>query len=301
MLSEATLLERLAEPNGRVNMILDTDTFNEIDDQFALTYAVLSPDSINLKAVTAAPFKNKKSNSPAEGMLLSYEEIIRVLERLQAMKEDFVFKGATSYLESKNSPVQSEAAEVIVRLAHESEGPLYVTAIGAITNVASAIILDPEIINKIVVVWLSGQPYYWETAREFNLGQDVKASQIIFDCGVPVIHVPCKNVAQHVKSTVWELEKYVKGRGALGDFLFNRFCEYSDNHFGWSKELWDMAPIAWLINPEWVPSRLMPSPVLTEEVTWASDPSRHLCRCAIDVKRDPVFRDFFTKLENFSR
>ncbi len=301
MLSEAILRERLIEPTGQVDMILDTDTFNEIDDQFALAYAVLSPEKINLKAVTAAPFLKNHISGPAEGMELSYDEIVRVLSRMNAMKDDFVFKGSTSFMKDKKTPEESAAAETIIRLAHESDGPLYVTAIGAITNVASALIMDPSIVNKIVVVWLGGQPYYWETANEYNLGQDVMSAQIIFDSGVPVVHVPCQNVAQHVKSTVWELEKYVKGRGEVGDFLFKRFCEYSDDHFAWSKEIWDMAPIAWLINPEWVPSRLMPSPVLTDEMTWESDSSRHLCRCAINVLRDPVFRDFFTKLDKFSK
>ncbi|MFQ9880863.1 MAG: hypothetical protein ACLRW4_21535 [Ruminococcus sp.] len=58
-------------------------------------------------------------------------------------------------------------------------------AIGEITNVASAILMDPEIIKKMVVVWLSGQPLYWPHAIEFNLGQDVLASQVILDSGVP--------------------------------------------------------------------------------------------------------------------
>ncbi len=301
MLSENVMRNRLIEPSGRVNMVLDTDTFNEIDDQFALTLAVLSPGSINLKAVTAAPFsKQKTTPDPAVGMELSYDEIIRVLSRLNAMKDDFVFKGATTYLKNKNTPVESAAAQAIIRCAHESDEPLYVTAIGAITNVASALIMDPDIIEKIVVVWLGGQPYYWPSAGEYNLGQDVMAAQHVFDCGVPVIHVPCKNVAEHVKTTAWELEKYVKGRGAVGDFLFKRFCEYSDNLFGWSKEIWDMAPIAWLIKPEWVPSQIMQSPILTDDMTWETDSGRHLCRCATDVRRDPVFRDFFTKLEKFS-
>ncbi|MCF6176689.1 MAG: nucleoside hydrolase [Victivallaceae bacterium] len=301
ILSETDLRDRLAEPTGKVNMVLDTDTFNEIDDQFALTLAVLSPDKINLRAVTAAPFLNARSSDAGDGMLKSYDEILRVLERLNASKDDFVFKGSDSFLPNRTTPIESEAAETIIELAHKSATPLYVTAIGAITNVASAILLDPTIIPKIVVVWLGGQPFYWNTAREFNLQQDIVAGQVIFDSGVPLIMVPCKNVAEQLRTTVWELEKYVKGRGAVGDFLFERFCGYSKNHFGWTKEIWDMAPIAWLINPEWVPSILTPTPVLTDDAKWAVVPGRQLCRVAMDVHRDSVFRDFFTKLDHFSR
>lgn len=301
MLPEETLREMLVEPTGKVNMVLDTDTFNEIDDQFALTLAVLSPESIDLKAVTAAPFLNNRSTDARDGMLKSYDEIFRVLARLNAEKDDFVFKGSTSFMENRTTPVESESAETIIRLAHESKTPLYVTAIGAITNVASAIILDPTIIPKIIVLWLGGQPHGWSTASEFNLMQDVPAAQVVFNSGVPLIHVPCKNVAEHLRSTVWEMEKYVKGRGAVGDFLFERFCEYSNDHFGWTKVIWDIAPIAWLINPEWVQSVLTPTPILNDDKTWKFDSGRPLCRVAMDVHRDPIFRDFFTKLDNFSK
>lgn len=301
MLSETKLQEMLVEPTGKVDMVLDTDTFNEIDDQFALTLAVLSPESINLKAVTAAPFLNNRSTDAGDGMLKSYDEIFRVLERLNIKKDDFVFKGSNSFLLNRTTPVESAAARAIIKLAYESEKPLYVTAIGAITNVASAILLDPAIISKIVVVWLGGHPFYWHTANEFNLKQDVAAAQVVFDSGVPLVQIPCKNVAEHLRTTVWELEKYVKGRGAVGDFLFERFCDYSTNYFGWTKEIWDIAAIAWIINPKWVPSVITPLPLLTDEKTWQSAPGRHSCRVAMDVHRDPIFRDFFTKLENFSK
>ncbi|MFA7231525.1 MAG: hypothetical protein WC071_09675, partial [Victivallaceae bacterium] len=105
---------------------------------------------------------------------------------------------------------------------------------------------------------------------------------------------------EHLRTTVWELEKYVKGRGAVGDFLFARFCSYSKNHFAWTKEIWDIAPIAWLINPQWVPSDFTSTPILTDDIKWEISANRHLCRVATDIHRDPIFRDFFTKLEKFS-
>ena len=63
---------------------------------------------------------------------------------------------------------------------------------------ASAILLDPEIIKKMVVVWLAGQPLYWPHAIEFNIGQDVLASQTILDSGVPLVLVPCMSVASYL-------------------------------------------------------------------------------------------------------
>ena len=45
--------------------VLDTDTYNEIDDQFALAYALLARDVVDLQAVIAAPFSNLLAATPA--------------------------------------------------------------------------------------------------------------------------------------------------------------------------------------------------------------------------------------------
>ena len=41
-------------------------------------------------------------------------------------------------------------------LGSPDDEPLYVVAIGAITNVASALLTEPALAGKIVVVWLGG-------------------------------------------------------------------------------------------------------------------------------------------------
>jgi purine nucleosidase len=66
-LSDPDRIRRLEPPaqGARLSMVLDTDTFNEIDDQFALGYALLSPDRLDLKAVYAAPFGTTTTTSPA--------------------------------------------------------------------------------------------------------------------------------------------------------------------------------------------------------------------------------------------
>ena len=55
-LSKDNLLNNLSLPSGRNKMILDTDTANEIDDQFALAWTLLSEDKIDLLGVTAEPY-----------------------------------------------------------------------------------------------------------------------------------------------------------------------------------------------------------------------------------------------------
>ncbi len=302
MLSETERLALLAPPTGKVSIVLDTDTYNEIDDQFAIVYALLSPERIALEALYAAPFHNARSDSPADGMERSYAEIERVLERMGRAGAAPIYRGSTRWMTARDDVVRSEAAEDLVRRAHEPrEGPLYVVAIAAITNVAAALLIDPTIAGKIVVVWLGGHPTDWPHNREFNLQQDFHASRFIMDCGVPLVRVPCINVTEHLRTTEAELDRYVRGRGAIGDYLCEIFNGYHADRFAWSKEIWDLGPVAWLVEPSWLPSALVHSAVLSEELRWSHDPSRHLVRETLQVKRDPIFGDLFRKLEQFTQ
>jgi inosine-uridine nucleoside N-ribohydrolase len=279
-------------------MVLDTDTGNEIDDQFALVYALISPE-LDLQAVYAAPFTNNRSTGSADGMEKSFEEILRILSRLDKSPDGFAFKGSTHYLTDMKNPERSPAALDLIARAKKSspEDPLYVAAVGAITNVANAILIDPSIIQNIVVVWLGGNGHNWPHQREFNFRQDLNASRTIFDCGVPFVQLPCTPVVTHFATTVPEMERYVGGRGAIGDYLLKIFKEYRKDHFGWSKVLWDMTAVAWLIDDKWLPSDLVHSPIVTDNYTFSFDQSRHLIRTVNFVQRDPIFRDFFIKLD----
>ena len=301
-LTQDLLQQRLEPPTGDIRMVLDTDTYNEIDDQFAVAYALLSSERLKVEALYAAPFHNNRSTGPADGMEKSHAEILRLLERLGQPSQQFVYPGSTAWLTGRQEPEKSPAALNLIERAMASplDDPLYVVAIGAITNIASAILLEPDIIRRIVVVWLGGQPHDLHFAREFNLMQDPSASQLVFDCGVPLVQIPCLGVASHLLTTVPELEGALKGQNAISDFLFERFCEYHTDHFAWAKEIWDISAIAYLLNSEWVPAKLVPSPLLTDDLTWAAPPKgRHSIRTAWFVKRNPIFADLFHKLRSF--
>ena len=292
------LIARLRLPEGQLRMVLDTDTYNEVDDQFALVCALRSPERLRVEAVYAAPFHNSRSSGPGDGMLRSFDEIHRVLNLIGVPAlEGFVHKGSTRYLESLSTPCDSPAVRDLIARAMGSEEPLYVVAIGAITNIASAILLEPRIIDKIVVVWLGGHALYWPHTREFNLVQDVLAARVVFDCGVPLVQLPCGGVVDRLSTTVAELERYVDGKSEIGTYLTKIVREYNEHGVpAWSKVIWDVAAVAYLIHPGWTPANLVHSPVLTDQVTWSVDQSRHFIKTVTQVDRDGIFRDLFEKL-----
>ncbi|MCU0913763.1 MAG: hypothetical protein MUC88_04260 [Planctomycetes bacterium] len=134
-ISESRRIEMLRPPSKRpVRMVLDTDTYNEIDDQFAVVYALLAPE-VSVQALYAAPFHNDRSSGPADGMEKSYEEILRLLGKLGRSPEGFAYKGSTNYITDLQKPERSPAALDLIERARQSspKDPLYVAAVGAIT------------------------------------------------------------------------------------------------------------------------------------------------------------------------
>lgn len=305
-LSSAELLARLNPPKNKVSIVLDTDTYNEVDDQFALALALLSPKSISVEAVYAAPFFNSRSTGPGDGMAKSYEEILRVFSKLNRSPKGIVFRGSKKFMgngyeptdHNNGKPVKSPAALDLINRARKASAskPLYVVAIGAPTNVSSAIMLAPDIIKKIVVVWLGGQPHYWHNSLEFNCYQDVSASRVLFDSGVPLVQIPCVLVAEMLRTTISELQAYLKGKSAISDYLCEIVEQYSDDHFAWSKVIWDIAAPAWIINSKWLSSSITHSPILTDQHTYSFDNTRHFMRVVTHIDRDGIYRDLFTKL-----
>jgi inosine-uridine nucleoside N-ribohydrolase len=296
------LLRRLEKPAGPVDVVIDTDTYNEIDDQFALAFLIKSPEKLRLKAIHAAPFFNQNSSNPADGMEKSYNEIFNILS---LMKRDdlkpLVKRGSAQYLPSEKEAVDSEAARNLAELAmtYKSEKPLYVVAIGAITNVASSILLKPEIIDRIVIVWLGGHALHWPNTNEFNMMQDVAAARVIFGCGAAVVQLPCMGVVSAFAASGPELEHWLKGKNELCDYLVDYTAKSAIKDGGlpnWSRVIWDVTAVAWLLDGDFMLDRLEHSPIPQYDHHYSIDPTRHFYRYVYHINRDRLFEELFKKL-----
>ena len=99
MADYAEMIRRLQRPKGLVDVVLDTDAYNEIDDQFAIAYALRRKDKLNLQALYAAPFLNERSISPADGMEKSYKEMENILSLMNRRDLlDICYRGSGEYL-----------------------------------------------------------------------------------------------------------------------------------------------------------------------------------------------------------
>ncbi len=367
-LSEEKMRQMLSLPNGnspgqnlplgKMRLIIDTDTKNEIDDQWAIAWALMSQDRFDVEGTLAAPFSFQHHRAPLlaaydalqndgrsggenityvgsyhdwakrllkvgtdpyqlpfpapdEGMELSYQEILKIYDLLDENSEGKVFRGSPGYLKSVAEPYQSEAVDFLIeRAMADDERPLYIAAIGAVTNIACALLIEPKIIDRIVVLWTSAYPSFSNQCNitSLNLMQDLPASKLIFNSGVPHVYLPGFYIGEQLKISLPDMERWVKGQGKIGDYLHYLYMNNPihhqrgiTDHFARTWIMWDLINIAWLLNPEWVPSEIVPSPMLDDGMYWQQENGRHLMREAVGINRDAIFRDFFKKLESAPR
>lgn len=282
------------ETKGVKKIILDTDTYNEVDDQFALAYAVMHPQ-INLLSINAAPFFNERAKSPQDGMEKSYTEIENILALMNISGKYPIYKGSDRFLAGERVPVDSPAARNIINTAQNSEDLIYVVAIGAITNVASALMLAPQIKDKMAVVWLGGNSILRDSP-EFNMAQDVMAAKVVMESGVPFIQLPASGVVSFLSTTIPELEYYLSGKNKLCDYLVDIVRKYPDDPYAYSKPIWDVAAVALMTTPEGFDRILMPKPILTIEGRYSFDAGQEQMIYIRALNRDKIFAELFRLL-----
>ncbi len=286
---------------GDVDVVLDTDAYNEVDDQYAISYLLSYRERLHTKAIYAAPFHNELSSGPADGMEKSYDEINRLLPLLHT--ELPVFRGSTAFLSDEHTPVISDAARDLAERARQysPEKPLYVVAIGAITNVASAILLEPLVAENTVIVWLGGHALHYHDTKEFNMKQDVAAARVVMGSGVPLVQLPCMGVVSAFTISKPELLYWLKGKGALADYLADYTIKTADSYAEgtpWTRCIWDVTAVAWLLNDNgrFMTSRILPVHIPAYDHHYTAYPDGHSIRYVYHIWRDTLMTDLMQQI-----
>ena len=277
----------------KINVILDTDTYNECDDQFALAYMLKSQDVFNVEAITVAPYLNKYC-SIIEGREKSYNEILKICKWLNFDTDNKVFKGAKDFILNGYNE-DNDAVNKIIEIALKNK-KTYIMAIGAITNVALAIKKEPKIIEKIEVVWLGGNQIGYKDNLEYNFRQDVDAVRIVFESKVRLTVIPCKNVASDLIISFDELNSHLKNKSELCNYLLERF--YNDGYHGIQERrvVWDIAVIAYLINKGWYTTNEISCPNIKDDKSYELTTNRHKITMVNYINVNKVYKDLFKKL-----
>lgn len=287
-----------------IRVIVDTDAKNEADDQFAATQALLSPRFENVGFV-AAHYGNKRH---ADSMERSYRELETIFDKMRFDKKGMIFHGAEHALPDKNTPVPSEGAELIIREAmKEDDRPLYVTFLGAITDLASAYLMEPRIKGRLTAIWIGGGPYP-DGGAEFNLGNDVNAANVVFSSGIELWQVP-KNVYEMMPVSLAELEYRVSGCGEIGAYLLEQLNEHAKEdaprksafRTGETWVLGDNPAIGLLLYEHRFEYDWVQAPSVTQDMNYVHNPFNHPIRVYRKIDSRLILEDLYAKLALFAQ
>lgn len=276
-------------------LLISSDAANEADDQFAIVQALLT-STLEIRALIPAHF----------GRAGSMEESRREIELLLALAQTPVpiHDGSPTALLDEETPMPSAGSRAIVDEALRDTGRLYIAVLGALTDVASALLEAPEIgCRDVVVVWVGGPPYEEIAAYhpEFNLINDVAAANVVMASGVDVWQIPM-SVYSMVGVGEAELRTRLGGTSRLADYLvdqliaFNKTIDYGPLDF---RSLGDSPAIGAVMNPAGARWRAHPAPRFSaggDLVPGRSDRLIRVCE-AFDTRW--LIEDMFAKLQEF--
>ncbi len=210
--------------NKRFRYICHTDAKNEADDQFTIAH-VLMTDKLDVRGIIGAHF-NFSMGRYEEGKTAkaSVEEIHRILDLMHLEGAYPVFEGAALPLPDEHTPRESDGARFIIEEAmRDDERPLFIGLQGSLTDLASALLMEPRIAERMTAIWIGGGDYP-KGGEEFNLSQDICAANVLFSSAMEVWQVP-KTSYKQFTVTLAELQLKVKPHGRIGAYLFSQMAE----------------------------------------------------------------------------
>lgn len=215
----------------KVRMIVYTDAKNEADDQFTIAHHLMTPKFL-VKGIIGAHFDRKpREDMHSDTARESVDEICKIFDLMDLTGAVPIVKGAVRGLPDEHTPVRSEAAEFIVNEAMKDDPhPLYIGCMGSVTDLASAILLEPSICERMTAIWIGGGEYP-DGGPEFNLAMDIAAANVLMKSKMPLWQVT-KSGYKQMDVTLAMLQKEVRPYGKIGKYLFEQMVHYNDTHAG---------------------------------------------------------------------
>ncbi|WP_150307257.1 nucleoside hydrolase [Planctomonas psychrotolerans] len=221
-------IAHIPKPRTR-RVLINSDAKNEADDQYALVHALLSP-TLDVRGIIPAHFGTSRS---ATSMLDSRAEVDLLLDLLGRRGTVTVANGAAHALPDAHTPVDSPGARLILdEVATAGDDGLLIAFLGPLTDMASAILLDPSMVRPgVTVIWIGG-PGYGDDVHsfgswpEFNLRNDIAAANVVFGSGIAIWQVP-STIYRLVNVGYAELRRRVQPHGELGDYLVRQLVEWN--------------------------------------------------------------------------
>ncbi len=165
-------------------VILSTDVGNEIDDQWAIVWLLTDP-AFDVRGILSA----HAPSMPDPSAHTSFRILRNIVEQqLGLTVHPPLLEGSSLPLADRATPRPSAATDFLLAQSRgfTPEHPLTVLVIGAATDVASALITDPTLGQRIRVVAMAFRSLGPGGANEYNEQNDPRAWQVLLHAEVPL-------------------------------------------------------------------------------------------------------------------
>ena len=285
----------------RIRVVVNTDAKNEADDQYAIVHAVLTP-FFDLRGIISAHFGTRRSETSEQE---SYDEVLKLLDLLQLERDVRVEHGAPHELPDATTAVPSAGAQLIIEEALKNDDrPLYVAFYGPLTDMASALLMEPRIDTpNLKVIWIGGGA--WPLGGyEFNLSNDIHAANVVMASQVEVWQLP-STVYRRMGVSYAELAERVYPHGALGQYLVEQVIEFNNTYNREGpieyRSLGDSPAVGVMIYPDCGAWQWRPAPQFEPSMHYRHTGEFRPIRVYDTIDPRFIHEDFFAKLAQWAR
>lgn len=278
---------------GRLRLLIDTDAANEIDDLYAIALAIRSPDRFRIEGVVATHFLRNGTVDSEETTERSYVLIHELLAG-EAGAAGLRIERGGARLRSLGEGNDSPGARLIVERARAgtAEDPLWVVALGAASNVASALLLDPGIADRIRLVFHARSEQTWPgRSDQYNVKGDLLAARLLLESTAPLVWF---DTGAQLTAAMAETER-LEALGGMPAFL-HRFRMRNGYFRDENKGFFDLGDIAWLIDPATCSQEAVDAPHLDQDLRFVHHHDLGRMLRVHSCARDPVWRLFYARM-----
>jgi inosine-uridine nucleoside N-ribohydrolase len=285
-------------PERRTRVIINTDAKNEADDQFAIVHALLTT-SFELHGIIPAHFGMRGGDS----LQASRDEVDLLLRLMKWEGRVRVEPGARQALPDETTPRDSPGARLIIEEAlRDDPRPLHVAFYGPLTDMASALLLEPRIADANVrVVWIGGGE--WPMGGpEYNLSNDIHAANVVFKSSLEVWQIP-STVYRLVAVSYAEMVEKVYPHGEIGRYLLEQLVEFNTRHNPAIeyRSLGDSPAVGAMMYPNGGKWSWQPAPEFEPTMHYRHTGRHRPIRVYETFDARFLMEDFFAKLAQFAR
>lgn len=234
----------------RISVVLSTDVGNEIDDQWAIAYLFTNP-TFDVMGVISAHAPSLPDPSAHVTYLVLRDE---VENQLGLKVHPPLFEGSSLPLQNTQTARPNEGTNFLIAASRgfSPEHRLVVLTIGAATDVASAILQDPTVVDRIRIVAMAFSNNSTEGGKEYNVENDVKAWQVLLQSRVPITIGSGDICREYLALNFDQAERLIRTHGAVGAWLWDEYRSWyyrnvkplRVNDFSRSWFIWDIITLA---------------------------------------------------------